>query len=309
MRGIKRSTIGMAFILATSVALLSGCNDKKDDQSQGESGFPRGKTLYLGGSQWGDPSSFNPLQDWPAWPVNDKFDLMYEPLLAYNTQSGQFEPILASLISQNTDSVVVQLNPAAKWSDGQPVTSTDVKFIYQLGKRFKSAPTGYALDFISDIKVDTVTVNGAKAEQLVFVVNKAGRNNPLVIMDLLQGIRILPSHIFEAKLASFKDSSDPLSQVQKLKFDSIPVVSGPYTLSTYSNEKIVLKRRDDYWGNAALYAGKMPTPEFIIHPIFKSNDHFALALQKGELDASQTFIPRIWLKSGDGVHTWYSKEP
>ncbi len=83
----------------------------------------------------------------------------------------------------------------------------------------------------------------------------------------------------------------------------------PYNLKTYSNEKIVLKRRDDYWGNKALHGSKMPAPEFIIHPIFKNNDHFALALQKGELDASQTFIPRIWLKKKDGIGSWFNTTP
>jgi len=308
MRGMKTTALGISLAL-TTLLMFSGCGSKKTDSQDNSSGFPRSKTLYLGGSQWGDPNSFNPLADSPAWPVNDKFNVMYEPLLAYNTQSGQFEPILGRLVSQNSDSVVVILNPAAKWSDGKPVTSVDVKFIFELGRRYKSAPTTYALDFISEIKVSQVDEAGVKAEQLTFVVNKAGRNNPLVVMDLLQGIRIVPSHVFEPKLAAIADQSQALSDIQKLKIDSVPVVSGPYTLISYSNEKIVLKRRDDYWGNAALHAGKMPKPEFIIHPIFKSNDHFSIALQKGDLDASQTFIPRIWLKAKEGVKTWYAKEP
>ncbi|WP_238551792.1 ABC transporter substrate-binding protein [Candidatus Symbiobacter mobilis] len=230
---------------------------------------------------------------------------MYEPLLAYNTLTGQVEPLLGRLVSQSTEGVQVVLHPQAKWNDGKPVTATDVKFIYQLGKRFKGASTAYVLDYISDIKVDTVEEGGAKAERLTFVVNKAGRNNPLMVMDILQAIRIVPSHIFEPMVAGKRD----LTEVLKLKIDKAPVVSGPYTLHAYSNEKIVLQRRADYWGNAALHQGKAPVPEYIIHPIYKSNDAFAIALQKGDLDASQTFIPRIWLKKGDKVHTWQDKAP
>jgi len=304
MTGMKLPMFGVS-VAVSALLILGGCSGKEQKADDMSNGFPRSKTLYLAGSQWGDPNSFNPLADWPAWPINDRFNLVYEPLLAYNTVDGKFEPILGSLVSQTADSVKVLLNPAAKWSDGKPVTSTDVKFIYELGKRFKSAATSYALDFISEIKVDTVDAQGAKAEQLTFVVNKAGRNNPLVVMDLLQAIRIVPAHVFEPKLAELKD----LSEVLKLKIDSMPVVSGPYNLLTYSNEKIVLKRRDDYWGNAALHAGKLPIPQFIIHPIYKSNDAFAIALQKGEIDASQTFIPRIWLKKKDGVSTWYENAP
>jgi len=307
MRVTKLSAVGIPVVLTAALALLGGCKGKKSDNSS-EGGFPRNQTLYLAGSQWGDPSTFNPLaESWQAaWPIGDRFNLVYEPLIAYNSLDGKVEPILGTLVSNDNDSVVVDINPAAKWSDGKPVTSTDVKFIFLLGKRFPAAATAFATEFISGINVDTVDNAGTKTERLSFLVDKKGRNNPLVILDLLQAIRIVPAHVFEGLLA--KNNND-LDAVKKLKIDSLPVVSGPYTLNSYSNEKIVLERRSDYWGNAALHEGKEPAPKFIIHPIYKSNDHFAIALQQGDLDASQTFIPRIWLKKKDGVNTWLDKAP
>lgn len=308
MNVFKRFALGTTLVSVAMATLLAGCEKKNSNDSQASSGFPRSETLYLAGSQWGDPSTFNPLaESWQAaWPVGDRFNLMYEPLISYNSLTGKIEPVLGSVVLNDADSIVVDLNPAAKWSDGKAVTSIDVKFIFEIGRRFKGAATGYAVEFISAIHVDTVDVNGAKTERLSFLVDKAGRNNPLVIMDLLQAIRIVPAHVFEDLLA--KNNND-LPTVQKLKLDSVPVVSGPYNLETYSNEKIVIKRREDYWGNAALYNGQKAVPKFIIHPIYKSNDHFAIALQKGDLDASQTFIPRIWLKKKDKVATWYEKAP
>jgi len=299
----------LKFVVAGALMLgLVSCKGKDAGQAaSGESGFPRGKTLYLGGSQWGDPNTFNPLaESWQAaWPVNDKFNLMYEPLIAYNSLDGKFEPLLGSLVSRDVDKIVVELNPAAKWSDGQPVTSADVKFVFDLGRRFPGAATAYAVDYISEIKVDAPQAEGA-GEQLTFVVDKTKRNNPLVILDFLQSIRIVPAHIFEKLLA---DNGNDLGNVQKLKIDSEPVVSGPYNLHHYSNERIIIKRRDDYWGNDALYGGKLPAPEFIIHPIYKNNDAFDISLRQGKLDASQTFMPRIWLKKKEGVNTWYDNEP
>lgn len=304
MRVTKFSAVGIPVAMTAALALLGGCKDKNADSSS-EGGFPRNQTLYLAGSQWGDPSTFNPLaESWQAaWPVGDRFNLMYEPLIAYNSLDGKFEPILGTLVSNDNDSVVVDINPAAKWSDGKPVTSTDVKFIFLLGKRFPGAATAFATEFIAGINVDTLD---SKTERLSFLVDKKGRNNPLVILDLIQAIRIVPAHVFEDLLT--KNNND-LDAVKKLKIDSTPVVSGPYNLVNYSNEKIVLERRADYWGNAVLHEGKEPAPKFIIHPIYKSNDHFAIALQKGDLDASQTFIPRIWLKKKDGVNTWMDKAP
>jgi peptide/nickel transport system substrate-binding protein len=292
-------------VLAVSAAVLGLVSCGGGKESAGEAGFARSKTLYLAGSQWGDPSTFNPLVEaWmAAWPVNDRFNLMYEPLITYNSLNGEFEPLLGTLVSSDPDKVIVDLNTKAKWSDGQQVTSADVKFIFEIGRRFRNAPTAYAIDFTKEILVENLENGG---ERLTFVVNKEGRNNSLVILDHLQAIRIVPAHVYEKLLA---DNDNDLSAVQKLKADKNPVVSGPYNLENYTNERIVLKRRSDYWGNEALYGGKEPTPEFIIHPIYKSNDHFAIGLQQGKLDASQTFMPRIWLKKSQGVQTWYDDAP
>ena len=291
-------------VLAVS-ALLLGLASCGGGNGGEESGFARSKTLYLAGSQWGDPSTFNPLAEaWQsAWPVRDRFNLMYEPLINYNPLTGDLEPLLGTLVSSDPDKIVVDINPKAKWSDGQPVTSADVKFVFEIGHRFKNAATAFAIDFTKEILVEKLE---SGVERLTFIVHKEGRNNSLMILDHLQSIRIAPSHVFEKLLA---DNGNDLSAVQRLKIDKDPVITGPYNLLNYTNERIVLKRRDDYWANEALYGGKLPAPEFIIHPIYKSNDHFAIGLQQGKLDASQTFMPRIWLKKSQGVQTWYDEAP
>jgi len=289
--------------LALSLVFFTSCKEEQPGKTK-TSGYPRSETLYLSGSQWGDPNTFNPLvEPWlVAWPANDRFNIMYEPLTAYNSLTGATEPILGTLISYDKERVVVEMQPEAKWSDGTPVTSTDVKFIYELGKRFPQAPTNYVGEFVSDIIVETVDGK----ERISFMVNKAGRNNPLAILDQLQAIRIVPAHVFEKYLA---DNNNDFDAVKKIKCNTDPVVSGPYTLSHYNNERIVLVRRDDYWGNKVLHAGELPAPKYIIHPIYKNNDHFAQNLQTGALDASMNFIPRINEKKKEGVNTWYDAPP
>ncbi|MDR1811503.1 MAG: ABC transporter substrate-binding protein [Candidatus Fibromonas sp.] len=289
---------------ALSFAVLISCEKKEGAAPETKSGYPRSETLYLAGSQWGDPNTFNPLvEPWlVAWPANDRFNLMYEPLTAYNSLTGATEPVLGTLISYDPEKVVVDIQPEAKWSDGTPVSSADVKFIYELGKRFPQAPTSYVGEFVSEIKVDTVD----NVERVSFIVNKKERNNPLVILDQLQAIRIVPAHVFEKDLA---ENNNDFAAVKKIKCDNNPVVSGPYTLAQYNNERIVLVRRDDYWGNKVLHGGALPVPKYIIHPIYKNNDHFAINLQKGALDASMNFIPRVNEKKKDGVSTWYDAPP
>ena len=289
---------------ALSFAVLTSCEKKEGAVAETKSGYSRGETLYLAGSQWGDPNTFNPLvEPWlVAWPANDRFNLMYEPLTAYNSLTGATEPVLGTLVSYDPEKVVVDIQPEARWSDGTPVSSADVKFIYELGKRFPQAPTSYVGEFVSEIKVDTVD----NVERVSFIVNKKERNNPLVILDQLQAIRIVPAHVFEKYLA---ENNNDFAAVKKIKCDNNPVVSGPYTLDQYNNERIVLVRRDDYWGNKVLHGGALPVPKYIIHPIYKNNDHFAINLQKGTLDASMNFIPRVNEKKKDGVSTWYDAPP
>jgi peptide/nickel transport system substrate-binding protein len=291
-------------LFALSFALLTSCEEKAKGAESKTTGYSRDQTLYLSGSQWGDPNTFNPLvEPWlVAWPANDRFNIMYEPLTAYNTITGVTEPILGTLVSYNSEKVVVDIQPEAKWSDGKPVTSTDVKFIYELGKRFPQAPVSYINEFVSEIKVDTIN----NVERVSFMVNKKERNNPLAILDQLQAVRIVPAHIFEKYLA---ENNNDFDAVKKIKCDKDPVVSGPYTLDQYNNERIVLVRRDDYWGNKVLHEGALPVPKYIIHPIYKNNDHFAINLQKGALDASMNYIPRISEKKKDGVSTWYDAPP
>ncbi len=303
----KLSLLKFLLIGTLSWGLLS-CQAKT--ASTDSSGFPREKTLYLAGFQWGDPNTFNPLSDWPAFPVGGNYNLMYEPLLVFNSIIGKMEPLLADSMEQSDKAISVRMNPLARWSDGKPLTAADVRFTFEVGKKFPSAPTAYVWDFIEEIVLDTLTdsAGGGKVEKIGFMINKKGRNNPLVIMDILQNVRIVPRHSIEPILEKIGGDT-ALSELQKLKFDKDPVVSGPYNLLSYSPEKIILKRRDDYWGCDALYGKRLPKPVYIIHPIYKSNDHFSIALQQGNLDVSATFIPRIWMKQKDGVSTWYKKEP
>ena len=157
--------IGMKSIVKTAVvvsatAALFGC-DSSSEQQAADGSLPRKQTLYLSGQQWGAPATFNPLaESWmAAWPVGGRFNLVYEPLVTYNTLNGQVEALLGTLVPElsNNDSIVVDLNPAAKWSDGKQVNSNDVKFIFTNGSINTT-------EQISAIHVDTLKAEPAAAD-------------------------------------------------------------------------------------------------------------------------------------------------
>jgi len=110
-----------------------------------------------------------------------------------------------------------------------------------------------------------LTNGKTQAEKVHFFVNKKARNNPLIVLDQLQAVRILPKHVIAPMLEKL---GNDFTAFQKEKMDKIPVVSGPYNLDSYSSEKVVLKRRDDYWGNVALRGNKKPAPEYYNPPDF-----------------------------------------
>src|SRR4051794_6247070 len=81
--------------------------------------FPRDQTVYVGGFQWGPPSTFNPLASRPDWPLDpaNAQNLFYETLLVFNTETGEMQPQLAESFTVERDRIEVLLQPAARFSD------------------------------------------------------------------------------------------------------------------------------------------------------------------------------------------------
>jgi peptide/nickel transport system substrate-binding protein len=262
--------------------------------------FPRADTLYVGGFQWGQPSTFNPLASTPDWPANaqNSQNLLYETLLVFNTLSGEMEPLLAESFRVEPSLIRVTLQPEARFADGSPVLAEDVKYTFELGRRHKTLRVASVWPFLEEVRADD-------ERHLSFVFN-AARRNPLVVQDALQETHILPRHVIQPLLAASKDD---MHEFTRLRFDQKPVGSGPYALHSYGSDKIATIRRDDYWGNGVFFGGRRAAPRYVVHPIYQSNHHYSVALQQGRLDASSSFVPRIWLKRSKGTRAWYDDVP
>ena len=233
----KKFAANVFLIIGVYTFITSCGSGLKDSEKNNDTAFPRNKTLYLAGDQWGEPNSFNPLYDWPAFPVKGKGNLMYESLMIFNSLTGEMEPLLAHSLERSNDVISVVMDHRATWSDGKPVTAADVVFTYEIGKRFRSAFIAYLWDLISDITVekisDTTDPDGNRQlEKVDFFVNKEERNNPLAVLDQMQAIRIVPKHYLAPILEKL---GNDFSAFLKEKIDKDPVVSGPYTIYAYSS--------------------------------------------------------------------------
>jgi peptide/nickel transport system substrate-binding protein len=310
-RGRARLGVRLRGLLCLFIALATLSQCKRHSAPAGGD-FPRRETLALGGLQWGEPSSFNPLAVNPDWPVKTPCTLLYQSLLVFDPQKGKLQPLLATGYRQLPGAIELTIDARARFSDGTPVTADDVKYTLDLGKTYSSVPQGPLWPYLKEVAIGSAeqvmggSATAARDSDKVTIVLNPEDNNPLVILDSLQELRIVPRHVIEPLLSQVNGD---LAEFLKLRFDKGAVVSGPYQLHSYSSEKIALIRRDDYWGNAAFHDGQLPAPKYIVHPVYKSNDHYSVALQQGRLDMSSAFMPRIWLKRKKGVRSWFDEPP
>lgn len=291
---------GKAVPLFFAVGLVACDEESKSEKQEVASEYPRSETLYVGGFDWAPPSTFNPLDYDPNFPIDGNVRLMYETLVTYNQLDGKLEPMLADGYTQTDSTITVHLDPRAKWNNGDAVSVDDVLYTFHIDSILPT-PRHANWEYIHSI------TDGGN-NNIVFTLEKDNRN-PLIILNAIAETSILPKSVFEPLINSAKKGKTyNFATVTEFKNDVTPKVSGPYNLKTFSPDKIVLERDDNYWGKAK-YDGKLPAPKYIVHSLYNGNNHFNSAMTKGNLDVSSIFLPRIWEKARDSIRAWSRSEP
>ena len=260
--------------------------------------LPREQTLFIAGFQWGPPTSFNPIAPGVAWPMGiagaQAFgsQLVYETLFAYNLLTGDLEPQLAARLEVvDATTFRVTLQNGTRWQDGQPLTSADVLYSFELAKRHGLVYTPF-WDFVASVTADD--------ERTLTIRLNPQNLNPDLVRHFLATVRILPQHVW----SNLEQTEPSLLLYANLN----PMGSGPYTLREFNPERVVLQRNDNYWGQAIW---GLPAPRYIVHPIFASNEAGNLALELGQVDVSQQFAPEIWRmwERNLPISTWLREPP
>ena len=232
--------------------------------------------------------------------------LMFETLYMFNFMDGSLVPLLADGdYAWNADmtQLTVTIKDAAKWSDGTPVTAADVVRTFDIGVQVgNNTGTGYGA-YISSVEADgqKVIINAALNDEGAPV-------NPLKVLDFLTGTPIAQAAWIDTVVDRCGGDSvailnDPGEDV---------VWSGPYTKYYSDDQKVVLIRDDNYWGQDASMWGKLPVPKYIAHTIYADNAAGETALKAGEVDVCQQFIGNIqnlWEKDGLPISTYYEEAP
>src|ERR687890_824628 len=115
-----------------------------------------------------DPTNMN-MTNWSADRANTGLhQVAYEYFFYDNLQTGEFIPWLAESYEYNDDatSLTVHLRDGVTWSDGEPFTSADVVFTYDLMRENPSMSWAVeASDAVASVeKVDDLTVTFNLAE-------------------------------------------------------------------------------------------------------------------------------------------------
>jgi peptide/nickel transport system substrate-binding protein len=249
---------------------------------------PKTTTLRVDPAPGGpNPDLFNPYFDTNQGSDFGSQGLLYESLYFTNLYNGQTLPWLASNYSYSTDlkTLTFTLNPKIKWSDGQPLTSQDVVFTFNLMKKYPD---------LDQNSVWATLLSGVTAPDNETVAFTLQHPDSTALYRIGTQQFIVPQHIWSSV------SGDPA----KFANDKSPVGTGPYLLSSWNAQLITYKANPNYWGT-------QPQVKEIQVPSVKDNTTAITDMITGQLDWmgtgwNPTLDPSFSGKDPAHNHTWFA---
>lgn len=285
----------------------SATTEPTSEETAEVSAYPRNETLYYLAGQWGAPVSNNPLASNPNYAAMSQADnareLVWETLYMFNTSDDKVYPLLADgdyQWNEDQTEITIKIKEAAKWNDDTPVTAEDVAATWDAHVKYQSN-TGIAYSpYISAIEaVDTHTVViKANTENL----------NRMKVLEYLPKVYVMQKAYLEE--IDEKNGGDATKIKSEAMWDA--PVSGPYRPKEQNDQKWVIERNENYWGQDDSMWGKLPAPKYIIHNVYSSNDVSAQAFADGQIDVNQSYIAnveKLWEDQGLPISTYVSEAP
>jgi peptide/nickel transport system substrate-binding protein len=204
----------------------------------------------------------------------------YEPLINYNPRTETYEPWLAESLEMSNDAkeYTFHLVKNAKWHDGVPVTSEDVKFTIDYLHEYR--PHWGRAKMVDHVECpdEHTAIFYMTSRDPMFIKGMGGPWSG----------KIYPKHIWE-------NIDDP-DTFEDTEF----IGSGPFKFKKrIPGEFFVLEANRDYHG-------KMPRVKEVVFKVMPSKDVQILAVQKGELDVVYDISPAEanMLKGREGMKSY-----
>jgi peptide/nickel transport system substrate-binding protein len=241
------------------------------------------KVLKLGWAQ--DVQTLNPFvaqdeEDFRVWALN------WDLLVNFSPDDLTPAPGIAKSwdISPDKKAVTFHLIEGAKWSDGQPITSKDVKYSLDVLGTNGLIFSGYTSNVT---KIDTPDEHT--------VVVHTDQPDVRIVGGLF--IYIIPEHIY---------GKTPVKQLTGSYQPDLPLVgSGPYVVTEFTHGRIVKMQRNPNW------RGTRPKYDEIQFIKYGTTDAVIRALKLGEIDAQWEVEPTGFnqLENVDNIEPVRSSSP
>ncbi|MEL7291645.1 MAG: extracellular solute-binding protein [Pseudomonadota bacterium] len=202
--------------------------------------------------------------------------LMYSP----SDEVDAYYPLIAEKVRYSDDYtwLEVDINPKARFHDGQPITAHDVAFTFD---KFMSEGVPQYRVYYQDIK--SVTAKNDLTVRIDMVTPNREK-----MFSFAQGARVLPKHFWQDK-----NLSEPLA--------TPPVGSGAYKVSDYKpGQSVTYELVDDYWAaDLPVNIGRNNFKQ-IQYDYYRDDTVMLEAFKAGEFDFRLENSAKFWANSYTG---------
>lgn len=247
-----------------------------------------------------DPTNLNIYAPGVSRSGTGLHQMIYEYFFYQNLQTGEYVPWLAESYEYNEDftAITVNIRDGVRWSDGEPFTSEDVVFTYEL--LMDNPGMTWAAEVVNNV------TSVEAADDLTVTFNLTGPNpryhlnrEAFPAVGIWGGITILPQHVWEGEDPLTFKSSDPIG-------------TGAYVLDNATETAMTYVLDEDWWGGEVF--GRMPEPQTVNFLYLGQETNVALALTADELDTPNIGILSVGsfqevARRNPNVSAWYDEEP
>ena len=246
---------------------------------------PRGDTLIATGQPSGGAPTFAQYNDFnpfhPGLDLRSSIAFVLEPLFFYSVLPDKMIPWLAESYDYNADhtAITVKLRRGVTWNDGTAFTADDVIFTLDMlkrngeGKGDQLYSSAIARDVAGLDRIDdnTLRIRLTHPDPRWFFTYMTVR--------FTEGMFIVPKHVYGATAPGDMANFTALSPDKPHG----PVGTGPFKITSLTAERIVLDRRDDWWGaTTGMHAA--PAMKRVIFVPFTTHEQAAQLISNGEVD-------------------------
>ena len=199
--------------------------------------------------------------------------LIYDRLMEFDANMTPALSLATSRVLSNGGSTVTYtIRAGVEFHDGEPLTSDDIKYSFELYRDTGKSLFGGFFDPLETVEAP---------DDLTVVLNFSGPP----ALDPSVGAPIIPAHIWRGM------SSEQIDQFANEEM----IGSGPFKLNNYAqNERLELDRNSDWWGWESNGGPNPGTLQGIIKVQLTNEEAVANSLRNGEIDVTGELATDIW---------------